>query len=331
MLCFFFRCIMDGKHKMQCSTSEDFTKSHQLLNKNFLNQDKLNYEEERRKSFASWPVHLPVDPNRLAKAGFYYTGVGDEVVCFSCHGHVKNWNYDDVVLKKHADLYPQCDFINDRSTNVPIIKMPTKSKEHSAIIENVDKIIGNISLCNSSVDFTKMKSESERLKSFDRTWPLSYINVNDLVEAGFFYTGVSDKVQCAYCKGIISNWEVGDIPSQEHLKHFPWCDYVPESIVKAKTRLSWYKGSSEDICGNVKKSVSANANHKSSKKRLIDKTQQHTTLEDLGVHLHESPAHPQQSSLAARLRSFAKWPSDVPVSKEDLAEAGFFYIGIVII
>lgn len=294
-------------------------------NTNLFNSDRLNYEEERIKSFASWPVHYPVDAYRLAKAGFYYTGVEDEVVCFSCHGHIKNWNYGDIVLKKHADLYPNCDFIKNVSNNVPFIKTSIKSKAQPLIIEEVDKINRNISNSNTT-DYNKMKCEHERLKTFVGRWPLLHVKAADLACAGFFYTGIDDKVQCPFCTGTKGNWEIGSIPLQEHLKHFPWCDFVSKNITKVQKEQSWFQSSSQDICGNMKPVDSSSS--ETSNNRLIDQSQQHANLEDLGVHLHKEPIHPQQASLMARLRSFSTWPLDAPVSKEDLAVAGFFYIGI---
>lgn len=288
--------------------------------------EQWNYEEERIKSFASWPVHYPVDPYRLAKAGFYFTGTEDEVICFSCHGHIKNWNYGDIVLKRHSNLFPDCDFIKNLSNNVPLVKSSSKSITQPLISESTDNVNTN---CSNSdiVDFNKMKSESERLKTFSDKWPLSYVSSTDLAQAGFFYTGVNDKVQCTFCKGIIGNWAAGSVPFQEHLRNFPWCDYVSQNITKAKQGQSWFQASSQDVCGNMKP-VNSSPNLISSKK-LINGSQHHTNLQDLGIQLYPipNPVHPEQAPLAARLRSFTSWPSNAPVSKEELAAAGFFYIG----
>lgn len=329
---------MAAGHNFQSLTNDLSSKYNQVKNSKFLNFEKLHYEEERMNSFALWPVNFPVDPIRLAKAGFYYSGVDDDVICFSCHGHIKNWNYGDVVLKKHTELYPECDFINCRSNNIPLLKFSSKPIEDSSI-QNSN--LCNKAVCNDINDCTKMKTESKRLKSFTEKWPLKCIAISDFIQAGFFYTGIGDRVQCAYCKGIISNWENGDVPSKEHFKHFPWCDYVSENIVKIKNRPSWFDAASEDICGNMKRnSSSCSSRHTeetipqsdlktlSTSDRLIDRNQQHRSLEELGVHLHKGPVHPDQATVAARLRSFVSWPSNAPVRKEDLAVAGFFYIGI---
>ncbi|KAF8785531.1 baculoviral IAP repeat-containing protein 7-B-like isoform X2 [Argiope bruennichi] len=285
-----------------------------------------SYEEERIKSFVTWEVYYPVDPVRLAKAGFYHSGRGDEVICFSCKGHVKNWNYGDVVLKKHAELFPDCDFVNNRSNNIPIIP-PKKFQNHlrgnngkvpvSNQAAKVSQGVGNI-------DYNKMRSVQERLKTFACNWPLSYVDVSKIAQAGFFYLGLEDKVQCPFCKGIVSNWEDADDPLKEHMKHFPWCDYLSGIISGFNhKKMPWFKVDSEDVCGNTNKSVSI-----AEKCKLLDKNQEHMNLTRLGVHLYSDPAHPQQASYSARLRSFSSWPDTAPIAGEELAKAGFFYIGI---
>lgn len=290
----------------------------------FLNHGRLNYEEERIKSFSSWPVHFPVDPNRLAKAGFYFTGVGDEVVCFSCQGHVKNWNYGDIVLKKHADLYPNCNFIKNISNNIPLLKLP-KSKTQPFTIKNA----ANINNCShlNSVDYDKMKSEVERLKTFTGKWPLTFISASSLAHAGFFYTGVDSKVQCPFCKGIISDWVVDSKPFQEHLRRFPWCDFLSENISQVKSEVPWFQSSSEDVCGNTTMRNNSSSNDVVLDSKFNNDSLIHKNLEDLGVHLHKGPFHPHKASFTSRVQSFETWPSDVPVLKEDLAAAGFFYTG----
>lgn len=59
-------------------------------------------------------------------------------------------------------------------------------------------------------------------------WPkVAPIGPREMAEAGLFYTGLGDKVQCAYCDGKLYNWKVTDSPSREHRKHFPRCLGTP--------------------------------------------------------------------------------------------------------
>lgn len=277
-------------------------------------------EEERIKSFESWKVHYPVDPNRLAKAGFYYTGNEDEVVCFSCHGHIKNWNFGDVVFKKHSELFPNCDFVNNKSNNIPIIQ----SNKPQINLENRRKEIVHtqstaLSQIINSVDYIKMKLVEERIKTFAANWPLPKMDVKKIAEAGFFFLGIEDKVQCPFCKGIVSNWEAKDNPLTKHKKHFPLCDYIG-SVAKSSLGKSM-QIYSEDLCGNMKSTdTSKNFQH-------LNENEEEE-LKKLGILMFNNPIHPQQACYDSRLRSFSTWPNTAPVCKEDLAKAGFFSIGI---
>nr|BDT62822.1 MAG: baculoviral IAP repeat-containing protein [Metapenaeus joyneri majanivirus] len=64
-----------------------------------------------------------------------------------------------------------------------------------------------------------------RRTSFPDKWP-EFPKVKELVEAGFFSIGVSDRVCCFYCGVILEKWEKDDIPWNEHARHFPSCKFV---------------------------------------------------------------------------------------------------------
>jgi hypothetical protein len=43
------------------------------------------------------------------------------------------------------------------------------------------------------------------------------------------YTGPQDRVQCVFCEGALRNWQAGDVPADEHARHFPTCPLVVSS------------------------------------------------------------------------------------------------------
>ncbi len=49
--------------------------------------------------------------------------------------------------------------------------------------------------------------------------------------------------------------------------------------------------------------------------------------ESSGILRHSGPAHPKHSTLENRLRTFRDWPPALKQQPQELAEAGFFYIG----
>ncbi|KAF4091290.1 hypothetical protein AMELA_G00035350 [Ameiurus melas] len=65
--------------------------------------------EERLESFRD-RVH-PINPERLARAGFSSIGDRDYVVCFKCGGCLKNWQPDEDPWEEHAKHYPGCSFL----------------------------------------------------------------------------------------------------------------------------------------------------------------------------------------------------------------------------
>ncbi|CAG2162698.1 unnamed protein product, partial [Oppiella nova] len=95
--------------------------------------------------------------------------------------------------------------------------------------------------------FFNMFDEANRLKSFDN-WPHDFISIETLANAGFFYLE-GDLVQCAFCRGIISNWQQGNEPYAEHLKHFPLCPFIMDEVVLNQPISEIHRG--QDVCGNM--------------------------------------------------------------------------------
>uniref|UniRef100_A0A8C3QUG8 RING-type E3 ubiquitin transferase n=1 Tax=Cyanoderma ruficeps TaxID=181631 RepID=A0A8C3QUG8_9PASS len=71
-----------------------------------------------------------------------------------------------------------------------------------------------------------MRSVARRMRTFQQ-WPRTApVSARDLVEAGFFYVGPRDEVQCFCCGGVLKDWRPGDCPIIEHLSFFPSCKYL---------------------------------------------------------------------------------------------------------
>ncbi|KAF4529126.1 hypothetical protein B566_EDAN017189 [Ephemera danica] len=65
-------------------------------------------EASRLQTYDNWPLSLPQKPIDLAKAGFYYTGRGDRVICFQCGGGLKDWGKGDDPWVEHAVWFQTC-------------------------------------------------------------------------------------------------------------------------------------------------------------------------------------------------------------------------------
>ena len=70
--------------------------------------------DDRIKSFSEkyWPSFNNLNANVLAKAGFFYTGYGDIVVCEYCGLNLYKWNTKDIPLIEHAKYNKNCVYIS---------------------------------------------------------------------------------------------------------------------------------------------------------------------------------------------------------------------------
>lgn len=71
-----------------------------------------------------------------------------------------------------------------------------------------------------------MRSEEARRQTFSSWPPTAPVRPRDLAQAGLYYLGECDRVQCFCCGGILGGWEAGDAAWGEHTKHFPYCFFI---------------------------------------------------------------------------------------------------------
>ncbi|XP_011630441.1 baculoviral IAP repeat-containing protein 3-like isoform X2 [Pogonomyrmex barbatus] len=205
-------------------------------------------ESARLESFKSWPC-LWMKPEKLAAAGFYYTGESDKVKCFECQIEICEWQADDNPMVDHQRWSGRCRFVrNIPCGNVPIgtdpntipaptskgvdvcgpygsIYMPYSGPDHEdqEIEERVNYRLRDLA---SRPKHPEYASYAARLASFD-TWPKSMTQTKEeLANAGFYYTGCSDQTLCYHCGGGLRDWEPEDDPWMEHAKWFENCHYL---------------------------------------------------------------------------------------------------------
>lgn len=76
-----------------------------------LEHPEFKIESHRLNSYVDWPRTMKQKPKELAEAGFYYTGKGDRVICFSCGGGLKHWDETDIPWEQHAMWYSKCEYL----------------------------------------------------------------------------------------------------------------------------------------------------------------------------------------------------------------------------
>ena len=69
------------------------------------------YYENRLNTFEHWPKQMLPDKYALARSGFFYTGCGDKVKCFSCGQVIGDWERTDDAWKEHVKWGPRCEFV----------------------------------------------------------------------------------------------------------------------------------------------------------------------------------------------------------------------------
>ncbi|CAC5393831.1 BIRC7_8 [Mytilus coruscus] len=92
---------------------QDFSSFYQNKRKLQISEN-MKFEGARFASFSTFPDIPGIYVTRLAAAGFYYTGTGDEVMCHSCGAIYKNWKRNDSVVDIHKRISPHCSFLLDK-------------------------------------------------------------------------------------------------------------------------------------------------------------------------------------------------------------------------
>ncbi|KAL2712588.1 putative inhibitor of apoptosis isoform X2 [Vespula squamosa] len=66
--------------------------------------------ESRLRTFDAWPKSLP-DKKQLAYAGFFYTGRGDQTLCYHCGGGLQDWEPKDDPWDEHSKWFSKCYYL----------------------------------------------------------------------------------------------------------------------------------------------------------------------------------------------------------------------------
>ncbi|KAM7000222.1 E3 ubiquitin-protein ligase XIAP [Tautogolabrus adspersus] len=193
--------------------------------------DDFSRMNSRLDSFRGSGLASQMSVERLARAGFYFTGQADRVRCFSCQKTVENWCREDTPVERHKEVSPTCKFLS--CTHRPSFSpssdtMMTIGSTYNEEAEDMEYRLRT----GEVVDETTypmaphMRSEEARLQTFS-SWPSTApVRPRDLAEAGLYYLGERDRVQCFCCGGMLGGWETGDTAWGEHTNHFPYCFFI---------------------------------------------------------------------------------------------------------
>ncbi|KAF2978356.1 hypothetical protein EK904_004388 [Melospiza melodia maxima] len=153
---------------------------------------------------------------------------------------------------------------------------------------------------------SSMRSVASRLRTFQQ-WPRTApVSAQDLVDAGFFYVGPGDEVQCFCCGGVLKDWRPGDCPLIEHMHFFPSCKYIRGESAGNQEMLSL-----QEVFDTVDG-------------QFLSVLQGIVSEETA---MPNEPEYPEMVTEEMRLSTFENWPQNSSIHPEQLARAGFFYTG----
>ncbi len=193
-------------------------------------------QQMRRRTFSHWPHRTTPSSAQMIEAGFFNCNVGDRVICIYCNLICQQWTpHTDDPCEVHKTLSPNCIYVKAKLirsltssmliTNANLAK--TTSSNHPPTSTNLELLRSNeivfTAACNPSY------AEIPKRHTSFATWPHENLpSVDDLVRAGFFYTGTKTIVTCFYCNGSLQNWGPNDNPTIEHARWFPHCAYAKQ-------------------------------------------------------------------------------------------------------
>ncbi|XP_053397697.1 uncharacterized protein LOC123552200 isoform X2 [Mercenaria mercenaria] len=222
----------------------------------------MRYELLRFCTLRSYPKENKPYLIKLAEAGFYYASDGDGVVCYCCGVRRYNWVAEDMPMKIHERINPNCKFLRkNEEVNVPVqyfgpfsralmaimdIPEPRERSEQSEDVNNdwaperirspapaqqnqqVETGANSLGINTAIPKHTQYATKTAREGSYSG-WPDTASHTpQELAEAGFFYAGFGDCVRCFYCGIGLRHWTKDDNPWIEHARWSRNCVFVKQ-------------------------------------------------------------------------------------------------------
>ncbi|XP_005346842.1 baculoviral IAP repeat-containing protein 3 isoform X2 [Microtus ochrogaster] len=150
------------------------------------------------------------------------------------------------------------------------------------------------------------------------------VSERSLARAGFYYTGVNDKVKCFRCGLMLDNWKQGDSPVEKHRQLYPSCSFVqtlnPAGRLEASPQTS-LPSAVPSLFTSLENTGYFSGSYSSFPSDPVN----FRANQDCPA-LRTSPSHFAMNTEKARLLTYQTWPLSF-LSPVDLAKAGFYYVG----
>lgn len=169
----------------------------------------------RLHSFSNWQFTDIVTSYQLASAGFFFTGSGSRVECFSCGLVVEDWKKSDLPLHIHRQRRPNCSFITslltkDSHKSLDAASLPATPSDYPA---------------SRLPDYSNLSVRVRSFKHLARDFPVS----GELcAAAGLFLLRKPDVMKCFSCGAVVRDWVLGDVPAEKHRETNSNCKFLHE-------------------------------------------------------------------------------------------------------
>ncbi|KFP52191.1 Inhibitor of apoptosis protein [Cathartes aura] len=266
----------------------------------------LSCELYRMSTFSTFPINVSVSERSLARAGFYYTGVQDKVKCFSCGLTLDNWQPGDNAMEKHKQLYPSCSFVQNM-LSVNNLGLSSRSAFSPLVANSLSPSLHSITL---SPSLEQVGYFSGSFSSFPQD-PVTTRAVEDL----------------SFLRPKLHNPSMSTEDARLRTFHsWPLTFLSPTDLAKAGL---YYLGTADKVacftCGGQLSNWEPKDNAVSEHRRHfptcpfvenLTRDQPSFNVSNVSMQTHE-----------ARVKTFINWPTRIPVQPEQLADAGFYYVG----
>ena len=191
-----------------------------VVNKKLVEADIL--KEVRKRTFSHWPHQSSPSPAQMIQASFFCCNVGDRVICIYCNLICQQWtSQTDDPCEVHKALSPKCPYVIAMLTMIHSSTISIINEPSGGVDSISSQAIVHTAACNPN--YIEIPKRSATFASWSNE---NLPSVDDLVRAGFFYTGTRTVVTCFYCNGSLQNWGANDNPMIEHARWFPNCAYA---------------------------------------------------------------------------------------------------------
>ena len=302
-----------------------FVDQQQSKQSSYLNES-MQFEWCRLSSFASYP-NTNISVIKLAKAGYYYNGNGDEVICYFCKSKHKHWKSTDDPKEIHKEKAPECPFVIKHLTatskqnhvqTIPACDGAHSSGEACGNATNAENLsVVSDKHCESveeqRVNATRAYNENpltvgrknENTAQVDRnhehiiTVERNLASTRNSEITGNLVNNVSDRQRESVSSSHIGTNQTQNIYSRNNTTGLI---RIPDTNVVHQRRLT----------PTVKNSARSSASN--------------SAPMNIGICL-EKPKYPKYAIKTTRFSSFTNWPTCLSQTPEDLVNAGFFYTG----